>query len=232
MGKAAAPGRSRRGAGPKAASSRADGRGSDRVADGGNDRTNRRERILDVATELFAERGFLATAIDDVGEAAGVTGPAVYRHFESKQHLLAAVVRRVVEDLEAAEARVVERAKSPAEALDGLIHTMIETALDSSGAVNSYFRLLLEGSNLPDADRRWLRGIYQDQRRRWVSLLLELRPDFDEEEAELNVEGAFWLARSAVAVPTRMERWRRMRHTVAMVRRVLIGDDPADPEQP
>ena len=49
---------------------------------------SRREAILDAATKLFSTRGYADTGIDDIGEAVGVTGPAVYRHFASKQELL------------------------------------------------------------------------------------------------------------------------------------------------
>lgn len=47
----------------------------------------RRQQLLDVALELFAERGFHATSMDDVAEAAGVTKPVLYQHFENKRAL-------------------------------------------------------------------------------------------------------------------------------------------------
>ncbi|MGZ4558245.1 MAG: TetR/AcrR family transcriptional regulator, partial [Mycobacteriaceae bacterium] len=50
--------------------------------------TPRREQLLDVAAGLMAERGFHGVSINDLGAAAGVSGPAVYRHFSSKQAIL------------------------------------------------------------------------------------------------------------------------------------------------
>ena len=47
----------------------------------------RRQQLLDVAREVFAERGFHATAMDDIAEAAGVTKPVLYQHFPSKRSL-------------------------------------------------------------------------------------------------------------------------------------------------
>ena len=44
-----------------------------------------RSRILDVAGELFAERGYSATSVADICAQAGVTKGAFYHHFESKQ---------------------------------------------------------------------------------------------------------------------------------------------------
>ena len=51
----------------------------------------RRELLLKAAAELFSARGYHAVGIDDIGEAAGITGPGVYRHFSSKQALLQAL---------------------------------------------------------------------------------------------------------------------------------------------
>jgi AcrR family transcriptional regulator len=47
----------------------------------------RRQQLLDVAREVFARRGFHATSMDDIAEAAGVTKPVLYQHFPSKRSL-------------------------------------------------------------------------------------------------------------------------------------------------
>lgn len=47
----------------------------------------RRRQLFDVALRLFAERGYAATTMDEIAEAAGVTKPLVYQHFESKRAL-------------------------------------------------------------------------------------------------------------------------------------------------
>jgi AcrR family transcriptional regulator len=47
----------------------------------------RRVQLIEVATALFAERGFDATSMDDIAEAAGVTKPVLYQHFPSKRAL-------------------------------------------------------------------------------------------------------------------------------------------------
>jgi AcrR family transcriptional regulator len=47
----------------------------------------RRGQLFAVALELFAQRGYRATTMDDIAEAAGVTKPLVYQHFESKRAL-------------------------------------------------------------------------------------------------------------------------------------------------
>lgn len=55
----------------------------------------RKAEILDVAGDLFHRSGFHAVGMDDIGEAAGVTGPALYFHFRSKTGLLAAIMERL-----------------------------------------------------------------------------------------------------------------------------------------
>ena len=47
----------------------------------------RRRQLFSVALSLFAEHGYSATTMDDIAEAAGVTKPLVYQHFESKRAL-------------------------------------------------------------------------------------------------------------------------------------------------
>jgi AcrR family transcriptional regulator len=66
---------------------------------GGGGRPTREEaetrdaRLLEVATNLFMERGFDGTSIDAVAEAAGVSKPTVYARYHDKRDLFAAVLR-------------------------------------------------------------------------------------------------------------------------------------------
>jgi AcrR family transcriptional regulator len=55
-----------------------------------------RERILDAAEALFADRGFEGTALRDVAGRVGIRTPSLYNHFPSKEALYAAVLERVV----------------------------------------------------------------------------------------------------------------------------------------
>lgn len=61
----------------------------------------RREQLLDVAREVFAERGFGATAIEEVAARADVSKPVVYEHFGGKEGLYATVIERELESLTA-----------------------------------------------------------------------------------------------------------------------------------
>lgn len=65
-------------------------------------RRERREAILAAAATAFAREGFAATSMADVSAAAGVSHLIIYRHFDSKEALYEAVLRRAIEHLDAA----------------------------------------------------------------------------------------------------------------------------------
>jgi AcrR family transcriptional regulator len=51
-----------------------------------------RERLIEAASKVFAEKGFAATSLDEVADAAGLTKGAVYSNFENKEDLVRAVL--------------------------------------------------------------------------------------------------------------------------------------------
>lgn len=57
----------------------------------------KRRRIIDVASHLFYERGFVGTTIDAIAEQLSVTKPFVYQFFKSKHEILGAVIGREIE---------------------------------------------------------------------------------------------------------------------------------------
>jgi len=73
----------------------------------------RREQLFSVALELFAHRGYRATTMDDIAEAAGVTKPLVYQHFSSKRALYLELVDSIAQDLLVAIRGAIMRAEGP-----------------------------------------------------------------------------------------------------------------------
>lgn len=55
----------------------------------------RREQLLDVALQVFARQGYHGASMNDVADAAGVTKPVVYQHFDSKRDLYLALLDEV-----------------------------------------------------------------------------------------------------------------------------------------
>src|SRR5580698_11024776 len=73
----------------------------------------RRRQLFSVALELFAQRGYRATTMDDIAEAAGVTKPLVYQHFSSKRALYLELVDSIAQELLIAVRGAVMRAEGP-----------------------------------------------------------------------------------------------------------------------
>lgn len=73
----------------------------------------RRRQLLDVALEVFGERGFHQTSMNDVAEAAGVTKPVLYQHFGSKRELFRELLRDVGDRLRDEVGKAVTAAESP-----------------------------------------------------------------------------------------------------------------------
>jgi AcrR family transcriptional regulator len=76
--------------------------------------TDTKQRILDTAERLFAERGYAATSLRHIIAAAGVNLAAVHYHFRSKQELLKAVVARRIEPINRERIRSLEAAEREA----------------------------------------------------------------------------------------------------------------------
>ncbi|MBP2328047.1 AcrR family transcriptional regulator [Kibdelosporangium banguiense] len=59
----------------------------------------RAEEILSHAAGLFRQNGYHGVGVDDIARSVGITGGAIYRHYRSKEHLLVAMIDRVVDRL-------------------------------------------------------------------------------------------------------------------------------------
>jgi AcrR family transcriptional regulator len=71
-----------------------------------------RTALIDAASELFAQRGFHATSLEDIAESAGFTRGAIYSNFKNKDELLLAVIERYNELLLHAFGQAFERAEA------------------------------------------------------------------------------------------------------------------------
>jgi AcrR family transcriptional regulator len=78
----------------------------------------RRRHLLELATQLFTERGFEAASMDELAERAGVSKPVIYDQFGSKDGLLAAVVDALGIDLNHAVILAVQGKTEPRELLE------------------------------------------------------------------------------------------------------------------
>src|SRR5687768_18195413 len=91
-------------------------------------KSDRRSQIIAAAERLVAERGYLAVRLEDIGAAAGVSGPAIYRHFPNKEALLVELLVGISTRLLAGATEVVARADDARSALDGLVDFHLDFA--------------------------------------------------------------------------------------------------------
>lgn len=88
-----------------------------------------RQRILDIAVDLFIERGYAGTSVRDISERLGMTKGSLYYHFASKEDLLLALVRPLIAEL---DEFISEAADRPA---DREMIARLVTILDRHGVV-------------------------------------------------------------------------------------------------
>ncbi len=151
----------------------------------------RREAILTAAAQLFADRGYAAVGMDDIGAAAGVTGPAIYRHFGAKASVLTAVFDQVIDAVAYDRVELSAAPVSPAEdagRLRELIHKYAEAVCSRRRLMAVFVR---EVHHLPVDDRTLLDERQRVLVRRWRTLLGHAHPDWDVEQVRTAVHGAF-----------------------------------------
>jgi AcrR family transcriptional regulator len=89
-----------------------------------------RDRLVGAGRELFGERGYDATSIEAILEAAGVARGALYHHFETKQALFDAVLDRLVAEIADAAAEAAGAAADPVAGLRAGCAAWLRMALD------------------------------------------------------------------------------------------------------
>ena len=159
----------------------------------GRQKSDRRSQLLTAAEHLIAERGFLAVRLEDIGAAAGVSGPAIYRHFTGKEALLVELLTGVSTRLLEGGQAVVAQATGASAALDGLVEFHLDFALGEPDLIRIQDRDL---ANLPAAAQRQVRRAQRRYVEIWVGVLREVYPSLDEDRARVMAHAAFGLMNS------------------------------------
>ena len=156
-------------------------------------KSDRRLQLLSAAERLFAERGFLAVRLEDIGAAAGVSGPAIYRHFPNKESLLVELLVGISARLLAGARDVTARSSDAASALDGLIDFHLDFALGEPDLIRIQDRDL---AHLPETAEKQVRKAQRQYVEVWVGVLRELNPERAEADARLTAHAVFGLLNS------------------------------------
>jgi AcrR family transcriptional regulator len=144
---------------------------------------SKRESLLAHAITLFERNGFDATSLNEIGMAAGVTGPNLYSYFASKADILETATARGVSALWLLLNRVLRANDGAAQALHDLVRGYIELALERTVLASL---LLSEQQNIDDVTRNRQREYVAE----WVALLRASRPAVGEQAARVLVHTA------------------------------------------
>lgn len=156
-------------------------------------KADRHSSLVHEAARLFAERGFSGVSLEELGASVGVSGPAVYRHFASKQALLAEILVGVSERLLAGGREVVSRDASPAETLAALVRFHVDFALTDSDVIRVQDRDL---ASLAERDRHDVRSLQREYAELWVAVLTLLHPARSESDLRVRAMACFGLINS------------------------------------
>ncbi len=156
-------------------------------------KSDRRSQLLAAAARQFAERGFAAVRLEDIGAAADVSGPAIYRHFPNKEALLVELLVEISTRLLAGGRDVLARATDPAAALQHLVDFHLDFTLNEPELIRIQDRDLTQ---LPAAALRQVRTSQRQYVEIWVRVLREINPQLAEPDARLMAHAAFGLLNS------------------------------------
>ncbi len=137
-------------------------------------KADRRAALLAAAARLFAERGYERVSLEELGAAAGVSGPAIYRHFPGKQAVLAAILVGASEGLLEGGRAVVEREPDADAALAELVAFHLDFAIAQPDVIRVQDRDL---DSLADDDRHHVRAVQRTYVDLWAGLLGRIHPD-------------------------------------------------------
>ncbi|MEV6827157.1 TetR/AcrR family transcriptional regulator [Amycolatopsis sp. NPDC051102] len=190
---------------------------------------DRKAQLAAVAAELFRARGFPGVGIKDIADAAGVTGPALYRHFADKQAILAYVVLNGFEDLEAATADALSDSVPPADQLKDLLGRLATQAVERR-EIAALWRW--EGRHLPKEDQREIARRSMLALTTWSKALQVQRPELPAEDAELLCWAALSVFGSVSVHHTSVARRRFAALLVELAWDVLNATLPAPSAEP
>ena len=156
-------------------------------------KSDRRSQLLAAAERLIAEHGYLAVRLEDIGAAAGVTGPAIYRHFPNKEALLVELLVGISTRLLAGATAVVTHTEDPAAALDDLIDFHLDFVFTEPDLIRIQDRDL---AHLPTTAKRQVRRAQRQYVEAWVDVLRRRSDELDENAARLMAHATFGLLNS------------------------------------
>jgi AcrR family transcriptional regulator len=154
---------------------------------------SRRDQILETAADLFAARGFHGVSVTEIGRACGISGPALYKHFDSKDDVLAAMLVGISERLLEEGRTRVAHAADARDALESLVAWHIDFALRHRTLIVVQDR---DWQSLPPTARERVRQLQREYVDVWAAQLRRLHRGLHTDRARAMAHAAFGLINS------------------------------------
>ena len=159
---------------------------------------SRREELLAIAAELFAQRGFKNTTVRDIADAAGILSGSLYHHFDSKESMVDEILSSFQTALFEQYDEVAGSDLDPRAKFEAVIRISFDAIHDHHSEVAIYQN---DAAYLAEFDRFGYLNERNDQMRKlWVGLLEEgvrsgdFRPDLDTEVVYRFIRDTVWVA--------------------------------------
>ena len=153
----------------------------------------RREQLLTTAADLFAARGFHWVSVAEIGAACGVSGPALYKHFASKDAILAEMLVSISEELLGVGRERVAGAADAAGALRALVAWHVDFALRQRSLIVVQDR---DWESLPPDARERVRALQREYVDVWADQLRRVHPGLPTDRARATAHATFGLINS------------------------------------
>jgi len=153
----------------------------------------RREQILATAADLFAARGFHGVSVVDLGAACGISGPALYKHFASKDAVLAEMLVSISERLLEVGRERAAAAADAEEAVRALVDWHVDFALRHRSLIVVQDR---DWESLPPTAREQVRSLQREYVDVWAGRLREVHAGLKLDQARAMAHAAFGLINS------------------------------------
>ncbi|MBP2478104.1 AcrR family transcriptional regulator [Crossiella equi] len=160
--------------------------------------SQRRAELLALAARLFAERGYRATTVRDIADAAGILSGSLYHHFDSKEQMADEVLHGFLDELFGSYREIAAADLGPRQRLEQVVTASFECIDAHHAAVAVYQN---EAKHLAQQERfAYLGDLNTEFRKLWVGILEDgvragvFRPDLDVELVYRFVRDTVWVA--------------------------------------
>jgi AcrR family transcriptional regulator len=160
--------------------------------------SGRRDALIAIAADLFAERGYRSTTVREIAEAAGVLSGSLYHHFDSKESIIDELLSSYLDELLATYRSIVANGGTSIEVLSRLVHAAFSSFDRHRAAITVFQNERQYLLNYPRFG--YIAKSEQAVSRLWMKVIRdgiasgELRSDVDPKLAHRFIRDAIWVS--------------------------------------